>query len=133
MRLRLIVIAAALACLLALPAAVGAAAKAGSWSGQATSKDGSFKYGKVTFKVKGSSITNLKIEGVTVSGCGGYKTIFVPKVRIKGSKFTAIYQPDPEIEDTIRVRGTISGSRATGTFAEGPLCEGEGKFTARAK
>ena len=110
-----------------------AAARAGAWRGQATSKDGSFKYGKVTFRVRGSTIRDLKIESVTVSGCGGMKTIFVPRARISGTRFSATYKPLPDVDDEIKVRGTISGRTARGTFSEGPLCGGEGKFTARAR
>ena len=112
-----------------------AAARAGAWRGQATSKNTDFKYGKVTFRVKGSYIRDLKIESVTVSGCGGLgmKTVFVPKVRIKGTRFSASYRPVPDVDDIIIVRGTIKGRSAKGTFSEGPLCEGEGKFTARAR
>jgi hypothetical protein len=110
-----------------------AAARAGAWSGQATSMDADFKYGKVSFTVRGSTIRNLKIESVTVSGCGGMKTIVVPRVKIKGTRFAASYQPVEDVDDTIIVRGTINGRSAKGTFTEGPLCEGEGKFTARAR
>ena len=112
-----------------------AAARAGAWRGQATSKDGSFKYGKVSFRVRGSFIRDLKIESVTVSGCGGLgmKTVFVPKARIRGTRFSAAYKTVPDADDTIIVRGTINGRSARGTFSEGPLCEGEGKFTARAR
>lgn len=109
-----------------------AAARTGAWRGQATSKDSSFKYGKVSFRVRGAFIRDLKIESVTVSGCGGMKTIFVPRARIRGSRFSATYKPVPDLDDTIIVRGTISGRSARGTFSEGPLCVGEGKFTARA-
>ena len=132
MRIRLLV-ALALACLVAVPAVALAAAKQGAWTGQATSTDSDFKYGKVTFRVSGSTIRNLKIEGVTVSGCGGYKTVFVPRARIRGTKFSATYKPVPDVDDTIIVRGTISGRTAKGTFSEGPACVGKGKFTARAK
>ena len=112
-----------------------AGARSGAWRGQATSTNTSFKYGKVTFRVRGSYIRNLKIESVTVSGCGGLgmKTVFVPKVRIRGTRFSASYKPVPDVDDVIIVRGTINGSKAKGTFSEGPLCEGEGKFTARAR
>jgi len=134
MRTRLL-IALALLCLAAVPATVGAAAKAGSWRGQATSKDGKFRYGKVTFRVSGTTMRNLKIESVTVSNCGGLglKTVFVPRVRIRGTRFSAAYKPVKDVDDTIIVRGTIKGRSARGTFSEGPTCVGEGKFTARAR
>jgi hypothetical protein len=108
-------------------------ARAGSWKGQATSKDGTFKYGKVSFRVRGSFIRNLEIESVTVSGCGGMKSIVVPKLRIRGNRFSGSYEPVPGVDDIIIVRGTISGRSARGTFTEGPTCQGEGKFTARAR
>jgi nitrous oxidase accessory protein NosD len=112
-----------------------AAARAGRWTGQATSKDSDFKYGKVSFRVRGRTIRDLKIESVTVSGCGGLgmKTISVPRLTIKGTRFSGSYRPVPDVDDVIIVRGTISGSRARGTFSEGPLCVGEGRFTARAR
>ena len=117
----------------AVAADASASARAGAWRGQATSTDTSFKYGKVTFRVSGKTIRNLKIESVTVSGCGGMKTIVVPKLTIKGTKFSGSYKPVPDVDDTIIVRGTISGTSAKGTFSEGPVCVGKGKFTARAR
>jgi hypothetical protein len=81
--------------------------------------------------VKGSTIRNLKIEGVTVSGCGGYKTIVVPRLRIRGTRFSGSYKPVPDVDDVIIVRGTITSRRARATFSEGPTCQGEGRFTAR--
>ena len=128
--------AIALACVagLALPSAAGAAAEPGPWKGRATSNDGTFKYGKVTFRVRGKTMRNLKIESVTVGGCGGLgmKSIIVPKLTIKGTKFRGVYKPVPDVDDTIIVTGTISGGKAKGKFTEGPLCQGAGKFTARA-
>src|SRR5688500_6418437 len=126
---------AALACVPAVGVAEGASAAAepGRWRGQATSKDGTFKYGKVTFRVRGRTIRKLKIEAVTVSGCGGFKDIIVPKARIRGKRFSATYKPVPGSDEVIIVKGRISVRRASGTFSEGPLCVGEGKFTARAR
>jgi hypothetical protein len=122
------------ACLTALPIAIAeGAARAGAWTGKATSPDGKFAYGKVTFTVKGKTMRNLKIESVTVSGCGGFKSIVVPKLTIKGNTFSGSYAPVPDVEDIIVVKGTISGRTAKGRFTEGPLCAGDGKFTARAK
>ena len=136
MRSRPFIAAAAVVLLPALAApATGApaAAKPGKWSGQATSKDRSFKYGKVTFRVRGNTIRNLKIAAVTVSGCGGFKDVVVPRLRIRGTRFAGSYEPVPGVDDTIIVRGRISGGKATGTFSEGPTCVGEGRFTARAR
>lgn len=117
--------------LVAIP--VAEAAAPGAWKGRATSMDRSFKYGKVTFTVKGDTMRKLTIEGVTVSSnCGGYKTIYVPKLTIKGKRFTGAYQPVKGVDDIISVHGTFSGGTAKGTFSEGPLCDGAGRFTARA-
>jgi hypothetical protein len=127
--------AAAVALFAALPVAeAGAVVKGGAWAGKATSMDRSIRYGKVTFKVKGKTMRNLKIEGVTVSStCGGLTTIVVPKLTIKGNRFIGAYQPVPGVDDIISVNGTIKGGTAKGTFSEGPLCSGAGRFTARAK
>lgn len=107
------------------------AAEASQWVGKATNLKGDFNYGKVTFTVKGSLMKNLIIEAVTTQGCGGYKSVVVPKVRIRGSRFQATYVPVPGLDDTIKVSGTIRGSKATGKFREFGLCNNEGKFTAR--
>ena len=132
MRRRLTVIA--LLCLLTVAVAVAEAApQAGAWRGQATSMDTDFKYGKVSFRVVGNTIRNLKIEGVTVTGCGGYKDVFVPKLTIKGTKFSGSYKPVADVDDVIIVRGTITSRSAKGTFTEGPTCEGKGRFTAKPK
>lgn len=118
--------------------AVASPAAASRWLGKATDRAGDFEYGKVTFTVSGSTMRNLVIEGVTTSGCGGYKSVIVPKLKIRGSKFSGSYVPVPGKNDIIRVTGKIKGSRATAIFSEGsidptkpPLCENEGKFTAK--
>ena len=126
----LVLLAACL--LLAGAAAAHAAATAGKWKGQATSIDGKFKYGKVTFRVKGSTMRDIKIESVTVDGCGGFKTVYLPKAKITGTKFKGAYQPVEGVDDIITINGTISGGKAKGTFHEGPLCQGDGRFTAKA-
>ena len=112
-------------------------ALAAKWTGKATNLAGNFNYGKVTFTTSGSTMKNLVIEGVTTSGCGGYKSVIVPKLKIRGGKFTGSYVPVPGKNDVIRVTGTISGSTAKGRFSEGPLdiakpplCQNKGKFMA---
>jgi|SRR3712207_5763917 len=130
MRRRLTVIA--LLCLLTVAVAVAEAApQAGAWRGQATSMDTDFKYGKVSFRVVGNTIRNLKIEGVTTTGCGGFKDVFVPKLTIKGTKFSGSYKPVPDVDDVIIVRGTITSRSAKATFSEGPTCQNKGRFTAK--
>lgn len=113
-------------------------ALAARWTGKATNLAGDFNYGKVTFTTSGSTMKNLVIEGVTTSGCGGYKSVIVPKLKIRGGKFSASYFPlGRSYNDVILVSGTIRGSKATGRFSEGPhdpakppLCQNKGKFTA---
>ena len=130
--------AVAVAATTALVLAGASPAAAAKWTGKATNLAGDFNYGKVTFTTSGSTMKNLKIEGVTTSGCGGYKSVIVPKLKIKGGRFSGNYVPVPGLNDVIRVRGTISGSTARGQFSEGPLdiakpplCQNKGKFTAR--
>ena len=103
------------------------------YEGQATNSTGTFNYGKVTFTVSGTTMKDLKIEGVTTSGCGGYKNVIVPKIKIRGTKFSAGYVPVPGLDDIVTVSGTIRNGKVTGIFAEGPLCQNDGKFTARKK
>lgn len=88
-------------------------------------------YGKVTFKVVGSKIRNFTVQGVT-SGCG-FKSVVVPTLRIRGRRFSGSYQPVPGLDDIITVNGTFNGTRASGTFVEGPLCSAAGRFSARRK
>jgi len=103
------------------------------YEGKATNSAGDFNYGKVTFTVSGTTMKDLKIEGVTTSGCGGYKNVIVPKIKIRGTKFSAGYVPVPGLDDIVTVSGTIRNGKVTGIFAEGPLCQNDGKFTARKK
>lgn len=123
------VLALLIVALVAVPVAL--AAPAGSYKGQATGVDGTFKYGKVTFTVKGSTIRNLRVRGVTTSGCGGFKDVIVPKLTIKGNRFSGTYKPVAGIDDKITVSGSFSGSSVKATFKEGPLCVNRGRFTAK--
>lgn len=120
---------AALMCLALVATAV--AAPSGVWKGKATNMDRDFRYGKVSFRVSGSKMTNLKIEAVTVSGCGGFTTLVIPKLTIRGRRFTGAYQPVKGTDQIVSANGTFSGSTAEGTFSAGPLCRGAGRFTAR--
>ncbi len=133
----------ALLALLALPTTVGAAGPAGTYKGRATSMDRDFKYGKVTMKVRGSKVTNLKIESVTTTGCGGFmNVIFAPNdpetqivegsARIRNGRLKVKYRPVRSIEDqTTTINARVSGGRVTGTFSSGGLCVNEGRFTGR--
>lgn len=110
---------------------VAPADAASRWKGSSTNTIGTFNYGAVSFTVEGKQIKNFLIEGVTTSGCGGYKNVFVPRIRISGSKFSVAYRPLPGYDDVIRVSGRFNGATASGTFKEGNLCSNAGKFTAR--
>lgn len=123
--------ALSIAALLAVLIAPAPAFAASKWKGKSTNMTGNFNYGPVSFTVQGNRIKNFLIEGVTTSGCNGYKNVFVPSgIKIKGTRFSGAYQPIPGIDDIITVSGRIVGSKATGTFVEGPLCSNAGKFVA---
>ncbi|MFM1847178.1 MAG: hypothetical protein RL417_652 [Pseudomonadota bacterium] len=104
-----------------------------SWRGTSTNMAGNFNYGPVSFKVRSGFVRNFLVEGVTTSGCGGYKSVIVPKIKIRGRTFKGTYRPIPGIDDVIRVNGKFDSKfkRASGTFSEGPLCVNAGKFSAR--
>lgn len=119
--------------LMAFVAFSSTAYAASKWEGTSTNTKGDFNYGKVTFTLQGNTIKNFKIEGVTTSGCGGYKSVIVPKIKVRGSKFSAGYVPVPGLDDIVVVNGKIRGNTATGTFSEGPLCSNAGKFRAKRK
>lgn len=109
------------------------AADASSWKGRATNEDGDFRFGPVSFQVKGKSIRSLEIEGVTTfSGCGGYMTIVFPRVPIRANgRFYREYEPIPGYDQTNYVWGRLTGSKAKGYFRTFGLCTSVGIFTAR--
>lgn len=57
----------------------------------------------------------------------------MPRINIKGTKFSGSYVPVPGLDDIVVVSGTFRGNKATGNFSEGPLCRNAGKFTATNK
>jgi hypothetical protein len=111
--------------------AARAGVRSGRWVGTSTSMDGATNYGPVTFRVGRGVVTDFRIEGVTVSGCGGYTSIVVPRLTIKGSSISGSYDPVPGVEDTITVKARARGGVIRGTFTEGPTCVGAGRFTAK--
>ncbi|CAB4920256.1 unannotated protein [freshwater metagenome] len=121
----------ALILVLTLAVAATALASGSRWRGSSTNLKGDFTYGKVSFTLSGSTIRDFVIEGVTTSGCGGFKSVVVPRIRLKGSVISVKYRPIEGIDDWIVIAGRIRGGKATGTFREGPLCSNEGRFTAR--
>ena len=135
-RLVRFVAAGALAASLVAAASSAAATPAGGgvpqgqWTGTSTNMDGTFNYGKVSFTVGKGVITNFRIEAVTVSGCGGYRNILLPRLTIKGRSITGSYEPVPGIDDVVIVTARYVGGKIRGTFTEGPTCVGKGRFVA---
>jgi hypothetical protein len=125
---------------LAIPAQ--AAGPDGTYKGQAKSLKSDFRYGKVTFKVRGSKVTKAIIEGVTTTGCGGFMSVvFAPgdpetqivsgSAKIKNGRFSVKYRPVRDIEDqATTIKARFSGGKVTGTFESGDLCVNDGRFTA---
>lgn len=103
----------------------------GAWVGTSTNMTGDFNYGRVSFTVGRGVIRDFIIEGVTVSGCGGYKSIVVPRLTISGRTISGRYVPVPGIDDAITIKARLAGGAIKGTFTEGPLCSGAGRFIAR--
>ena len=69
------------------------AVAAGSWVGTATNPDGTFNYGAVRFTVRGATVRNFVIEGVTTD-CG-YMSLVMDSMKIKGNmKKATIFTPD---------------------------------------
>jgi hypothetical protein len=58
-------------------------------------------------------------------------TLVVPKLTVKGTKFSGTYEPVEGVDQVIIVTGTITKSKATAKFSAGPTCAGKGRFTAR--
>ena len=103
----------------------------GAWSGTSTNMAGDFSYGAVSFTVGRGVITKFRIDGVTVSGCGGFKSIIVPKLTISGRSTSGRHVPIPGVDDVIIIKARFTKGMIKGTFTEGPLCSGEGRFIAR--
>ena len=115
----------------ASPATPARGVPTGKWAGTSTNMAGDVNYGKASFTVRRGVVTDFVIEGVTVNGCGGYKSIVVPRLTIKGSSIGGSYDPVPGVQDTITVKGRFAGGVIRGTFTEGPTCVGAGRFVAR--
>lgn len=136
------VLAALTTAALASPAAAGPTT---TYRGKATSKDRSFRYGKVTLKVRDQKVTNLKIESVTTNGCAGVTAInivFAPgsrgqqivggSARIKKGRFVVSFRPDRTVEEqVVSIRATITKRSASGIFESVGICTNEGRFTAK--
>jgi hypothetical protein len=127
--------------LLCLPATAGAAVAAGSYSGTSSQGD-IFRYGdteprtdkgKVTFSVKGATVSKFKLSGQEIMCGAGPAPVPMSVAKIKLSsagKGKATYT-DPNVGDfAIAIRVTSAG-RASGTITPKGLCRGVVKFTAK--
>jgi hypothetical protein len=112
---------------LAIPA-MALAAQEGRYKGKVVGDSG-----KVSFKVAGNKVKNFKIDGVYANCYGGgmLMSVYVPSARIRNNRFKRTYQPDPDSEFHVILRGRFSGGRATGTVKGEGLCGYEEKWTAR--
>ena len=89
--------------------------------------------GKVSFKVDGSKVKKFEIDGVYADCYGGgmLVSVYVPSAKIKGKSFSATYVPDPEVEFHVILKGTFSGSKASGTVEGEGVCGYEEEWTAK--
>ncbi len=122
----------------------GAAAATRVYKGKATNLAGDFKYGKVLAKVKGSKLTQLKVEAVTSTCYSGTilrthvynssdKTMQVLEGsnRVKSGKLHLIFKPDPTVEDMITLDLKVGSRKVTGTSVEEGVCAGAAKLKAK--
>ncbi len=140
MRRSLILLTLLAALGLAAPAAAGTA---GTYKGKATNMDRDFNYGSVTMKVRAGKVTSLVIKAVTTTGCAGFMdVVFAPRdpetdiivgsARLRDGRLSVTYRPVKSVEEqSTTIRARISGSKVTGTFESGGLCDNGGRFTAR--
>jgi hypothetical protein len=142
-RTALLPLTIAMAVALAAPAAAGPTT---TYKGKATSKDKTFRYGKVTMRVKDRRVTNLKIESVTTNGCAGVSAmniVFSPSSKAqkivggsaklsKSGRLVVSFRPDKTVEEQIvSIRATVKKSSASGVFESVGICTNEGRFTAK--
>ncbi len=142
-RTALLPLALALAIALAAPAVAGPTT---TYKGKATSKDKTFRYGKVTMRVKDRRVTNLKIESVSTNGCAGVSAmniVFTPSSKAqkivggsarltKSGRLVVSFRPDKTVEEqVVSIRATVKKSSASGQFESVGICTNAGRFTAR--
>ena len=85
---------------------------------------GKDKSAKLSFKVSGGKVKKWK--AVIYASCftgNQLTTVTIPTTKIKaGGKFSRKYQPVPESETFVTVKGKISGGKASGTVVETGDC-----------
>ena len=119
--------------LIACLALSGVASGAGSTYKGLVDKD---KSQKLSFKVSGGKVKKWK--AVIYASCftgNQLTTVTIPATKIKsGGKFSRKYQPVPESETYVTVKGKISGGKASGTVVETGDCSFEKmKWSAKKK
>jgi hypothetical protein len=110
-------IASVALCALALPADAAAATWHGAFDRSAPTK--------LTFQYSGSRVTRFTIPTVGCTSVNGYQneTIFIPSIAVHHGRFSINYHP-PKAPSGVktRVKGRISGKRASGTVYGKGLC-----------
>jgi hypothetical protein len=75
------------------------------------------------FSVSGGKVRNF--EAVIYATCysgGMLTTVTIPPTRVHTGRFSTIYQPVKSSQTFVYVRGTVSGSKASGTISETGSC-----------
>ena len=139
-----LIVAAATALLVVPPTGVAVAAGAdpGRWSGRLLTLGGNQIGGgaKVTFTVKGSKVNGFVAENAPVNCVDAFnpagskvefRTISVPTTRIKGKRFSRVYNVVPSGKITLNGRFK-KPNKATGTLEyNSGACVGDYRFTAK--
>jgi hypothetical protein len=85
---------------------------------------GTDKSQTLKFRVSGGKLRGF--EAVIYATCysgGMLTTVTIPPTKVHSGKFSTIYQPVKSSQTFVYLKGTISGSKATGTINETGSCE----------
>jgi len=135
-----LILAAAVAATLAVPAVASAAVPSGSYSGTTSGKhqeygklEMSTDKGKVTFTVRSGNVVKFKVTGQLFQcGSGGHPiTISVAKIKLDGSGRGKATYTNPDVgKFVISIKVTSRGT-ASGTIVPKGLCSETVKFSAK--
>jgi hypothetical protein len=111
-----------------LIAVAAAIAPAAAFAGGARFKGhvGIDKSQTLKFRVSAGKLRGF--EAVIYATCysgGMLTTVTIPPTKMHAGKFSTIYQPVRGSQTFVYLKGTISGSKATGTISETGSCEFE--------
>jgi hypothetical protein len=85
---------------------------------------GADKSQTLKFTVSGGKLRGFEaVIYATCSSGGMLTTVTIPPTKLRAGKFSTIYQPVKSSQTFVYVKGTISGSKATGTISETGSCE----------